>query len=367
MTSSDCGKIAIVGAAGRFPGAPSLGKYWRLVVEGRVAAADPDASRTELWQAARDPVLGPRLTTLRAGYLADVAGFDAEYFGVSPREASKLDPQQRLLLEVTHDALEDAGLTRAELQGGNVGVFIGSSSFDYMALDTCRKEHIDGYYGIGNSHNLLAGRISYFLNLKGPSLAIDTACSSSLTALHLAVSALHGGEIDLAIVGGVNVIVAPELTLAFSQARMLSPSGRCQTFSASADGYGRAEGVAAIVLRRLSAAEVASSRHPIRCFIASTAGSHSGRCARATHSTRRSSTTRRPGSPSDRAASPSTPARSRSSATSTARWWRRARSAATTGASTSRCLCSSRAASRPCSSSVLRSCSRSVRTACCRR
>ena len=277
MASSGGKKIAIVGAAGRFPGAASLAEYWRLVVEGRVAAADPDASRTELWKVARDPVLGPRLTTLRAGYLADVAGFDAEYFSVSPREAVKLDPQQRLLLEATHDALEDAGLTRAELQGGNVGVFIGASSFDYMALDTCHKEHIDSYYGIGNSHNLLAGRISYFLNLKGPSLAIDTACSSSLTALHFAVQALRTGEIDLAIVGGVNVIVAPDLTLAFSQARMLSPSGRCKTFSASADGYGRAEGVGAIVLRGLSEAEVASSRRPVRSFIASTAVNQDGR------------------------------------------------------------------------------------------
>ena len=277
MASSDGSKIAIVGAAGRFPGAASLDEYWQFLVEGRVAAAEPDASRTELWKVARDPVLGPRLTTLKAGYLADIAGFDAEYFSVSPREAVKLDPQQRLLMEVTHDALEDAGLTRAELTGGNVGVFVGSSSFDYMALDTCHKHHIDGYYGIGNSHNLLAGRISYFLNLKGPSLAIDTACSSSLTALHFAVHALNSGEIDLAIVGGVNVIVAPDLTLAFSQARMLSPSGRCKTFSAHADGYGRAEGVAAIVLRKLSEAEATSGRHQVRCFIASTAVNQDGR------------------------------------------------------------------------------------------
>ncbi|RKH46227.1 type I polyketide synthase [Corallococcus sicarius] len=275
MTSAEQGRFAVVGAAGRFPGAADLGEYWRLLVEGRVAAAEPDASRGDLWKAARDPVLGPKITTLRAGYLSDVAGFDAEYFSVSPREALKLDPQQRLLLEVTHDALEDGGITRAELQRSNVGVFIGVGSSDYMSLDSGQKQHVDGYFGIGNSHNLLAGRISYFLNLKGPSLAIDTACSSSLTALHFAMQSLRGGEIDLAIVGGVNVILSADLPLAFSQAKMLSPSGRCKTFSAEADGYGRAEGVAVVVLRRV--ASEALARHPVRCFIASTAINQDGR------------------------------------------------------------------------------------------
>nr|QKW94374.1 short-chain dehydrogenase/reductase SDR [Stigmatella erecta] len=275
MTSAEQSKVAIVGAAGRFPGAASLGDYWRLLVEGRVATAEPDASRSDLWKAAHDPVLGRKITTLRAGYLSDVAGFDAEYFSVSPREAPKLDPQQRLLLEVTHDALEDGGITRAELQRSNVGVFIGVGSSDYMSLDSGQKQHVDGYFGIGNSHNLLAGRISYFLNLKGPSLAIDTACSSSLTALHFAMQSLRGGEIDMAIVGGVNVILSPDLPLAFSQAKMLSPSGRCKTFSADADGYGRAEGVAVVILRR--GASDALAPHPVRCFIASTAINQDGR------------------------------------------------------------------------------------------
>ncbi len=275
MTSADRSKLAVVGAAGRFPGAASLRDYWRLLVEGRVAATEPDDSRTELWKAAHDPKLGPKITTLRGGYLADVAAFDTEYFSVSPREAVKLDPQQRLLLEVTHDALEDGGITRAELQRSNVGVFIGAGSSDYMSLDSGHKEHVDGYYGIGNSHNLLAGRISYFLNLKGPSLAIDTACSSSITALHFAVQSLRQGEIDLAIVGGVNVIVSPDLTLAFSQAKMLSPSGRCKTFSAEADGYGRAEGVGVIVLRCI--AEEDLEHHAIRCFITATAVNQDGR------------------------------------------------------------------------------------------
>ncbi|PTL81634.1 type I polyketide synthase [Vitiosangium sp. GDMCC 1.1324] len=275
MTSAERSKVAVVGAAGRFPGAASLRDYWQLLLEGRVAAVEPDASRGDLWKAAHDPILGRKITTLRAGYLADVASFDSEYFSVSPREAVKLDPQQRLLLEVTHDALEDGGITRAELQRSNVGVFIGVGSSDYMSLDSGQKQHVDGYFGIGNSHNLLAGRISYFLNLKGPSLAIDTACSSSLTALHFAMQSLGCGEIDLAIVGGVNVIVSPDLPLAFSQAKMLSPSGRCKTFSADADGYGRAEGVAVVILRRVTEAEL--SHHAVRCFIAATAINQDGR------------------------------------------------------------------------------------------
>ncbi|NVI98313.1 type I polyketide synthase [Myxococcus sp. AM009] len=275
MASAEDSKVAVVGAAGRFPGAASLDDYWRLLVEGRVAAAEPDASRGDLWKAAKDPLLGKRILTLRAGYLDDVFRFDADYFGVSPREAVKLDPQQRLLLEVTHDALEDGGVTRAELRRANVGVFIGVGSSDYMSLDSGQKQHVDGYFGIGNSHNLLAGRISYFLNLKGPSLAIDTACSSSLTALHFAMQSLRGGEIDMAIVGGVNVILSADLPLAFSQAKMLSPSGRCKTFSADADGYGRAEGVAVAVLRRVTEAEL--EHQPVRCFIASTAINQDGR------------------------------------------------------------------------------------------
>ncbi len=275
MSSVDCGKIAVIGAAGRFPGAEDLRQYWRLLLDGRVVAADPDQSRTELWRAARDPDLGPKITTLKGGYMKDVAGFDAEYFSISPREAVKLDPQQRLLMEVVHDALEDAGITRADLQSLNVGVFVGAGSTDYMTLDACNKRAIDGYHGIGNSHGLLAGRLSYYLNLKGPSLTIDTACSSSLTALHFAIQSLRFDDVDLAIVGGVNVIVSPDLTLAFSQAKMLSPTGRCNTFSAHADGYGRAEGAGVVVLRRLRHAEL--SDDPIRCVIRASAVNQDGR------------------------------------------------------------------------------------------
>ncbi|MBA3772884.1 MAG: type I polyketide synthase [Ramlibacter sp.] len=266
---------AVIGAACRFPCADSLDEYWQLLLEGRAVAAEPAADRLGLWAAMRDPELAPRITTLKGGYLRDIAGFDADYFSVSPREAAKLDPQQRLLLTATHDALEDAGLTRQALRGLAVGVFVGAGSTDYMLLGSGSKQAIDAYHGIGNSHSILANRISYYYNLKGPSLTVDTACSSSLTALHVALQSLERDELDLAIVGGVNVIVSADLTLSFSQATMLSPNGRCNTFSADADGYGRAEGVGVIVLTRST--DVSRLAGRARCVIRGTAVNQDGR------------------------------------------------------------------------------------------
>jgi acyl transferase domain-containing protein len=266
---------AVLGAACRFPGADDSDEYWRLLLEGRAVAADADPNRLNLWEVMRDPELASRVTTLRGGYLRDILTFDADYFNIAPREAAKLDPQQRLLLIATHDALEDAGLTREALRTLTVGVFVGAGSVDHMMLGSCTKYAIDGYYGIGNSHSLLANRLSYYYNLKGPSLTVDTACSSSLTALHVALQSLERDALDLAIVGGVNVIVSPDLTLAFSQANMLSPSGRCNTFSASADGYGRAEGVGVAVLARASDSSPRGSG--VRCLIRSSAVNQDGR------------------------------------------------------------------------------------------
>ncbi|MBA2676602.1 type I polyketide synthase [Ramlibacter sp.] len=267
--------VAVIGAACRFPCADSVDAYWQLLLAGKAVAAEPAADRLGLWSVMRDPQLAPRITTLKGGYLRDIAGFDADYFSISPREAARLDPQQRLLLTATHDALEDAGLTREALRGLGVGVFVGAGSNDYMLLGSGSKPAIDAYHGIGNSHGLLANRISYYYNLKGPSLTVDTACSSSLTALHVALQSLERDELDLAIVGGVNVIVSPDLTLSFSQASMLSPTGRCNTFGAHADGYGRAEGVGVIVLAR--AADVSRFAARARCEIRASALNQDGR------------------------------------------------------------------------------------------
>ncbi len=262
----------LIGAACRFPGADGVDAYWRLLLDGRVVAAEPGPERADLWAAARAPALAGRVTTLKGGYLRDVAGFDADYFSIAPREAARLDPQQRMLLTVTHDAFEDAGITRAALRELKVGVFIGAGSTDYMTLCGGDKAAIDAYHGIGNSHSLLANRLSYYYNLKGPSLTIDTACSSSLTALHVALQALERDALDLVLVGGVNLIAAPDLTLAFSQAGMLSPSGRCRTFAADADGYGRAEGVGVVVLTRTPAFAPRA-----RCAIRASAVNQDGR------------------------------------------------------------------------------------------
>ncbi|MGV0760611.1 type I polyketide synthase [Tistrella mobilis] len=265
---------AVIGAACRFPGADDVDAFWRLIAEAGIVSAEPDETRQALWAAKRDPVTGPRITTLAGGYLDDIAGFDPGYFAVSPREASKLDPQQRLLLEVTHHALEDAGITRDALRGRRVGVFVGAGAADYMMLGATDRRGIDAYHGIGNSHAVLANRLSYYYNLKGPSLTVDTACSSSLTALHMALQAMVQDELELVILGGVSILASPDLTLAFSQAGMLSPSGRCRTFGAGADGYARAEGVGVVILARPDAPEAAGR---IRCLIRGSAVNQDGR------------------------------------------------------------------------------------------
>ena len=153
-----------------------------------------------------------------------------------------MDPQQRLLLEVSWEALENAFIPPQSLAGTRTGVFVGISSYDYSRLQFDDPEMIDAYAGTGNAHSIAANRLSYVFDLRGPSMAVDTACSSSLVATHLACQSLRSGESDFALAGGVNFILTPELTITFSQARMLSPDGHCKTFDASADGYVRGEG-----------------------------------------------------------------------------------------------------------------------------
>src|SRR3990172_4604745 len=163
-----------------------------------------------------------------------------------------MDPQQRLLLEVSWEAFENAFIPPPSLAGTRTGVFVGISSYDYSRLQFDDPERIDAYAGTGNAHSIAANRLSYVFDLRGPSMAVDTACSSSLVSVHLACQSLRYGESDLALAGGVNLILTPELSITFSQARMLSPDGRCKTFDASADGYARGEGCGVVVLKRLS-------------------------------------------------------------------------------------------------------------------
>jgi len=239
--------IAIVGIGCRFPkDVNNSADFWQLVKEGHSSiTATPEQ---------RKKSLGDSISY--GGFLKDIDCFDADFFHISPREAELMDPQQRILLEVTWDALEQAGICADQLNNTKTGVFIGVFSHDYEILLTKNKKHrdLDAYYATGNSMSVAAGRLSYILGLQGPSIAINTACSSSLVAVHLACQSLRNGECELAMAGGVNLILSPELNIAFSNAGMLSPEGKCKTFDANADGYVRSEGCGVIVLKKLSQA-----------------------------------------------------------------------------------------------------------------
>lgn len=229
-------EIAIIGIGCRFPGANNPEQFWQLLQEGKDAITKSDRWEGASW----------------GGFIDDVDQFDPQFFGITPREAQSIDPQQRLLLEVSWSALEDAAITTQKLTSSNTGVFIGISSSDYSQLRFHYGVDVDAYLGTGNAHSIAANRLSYLLDLKGPSLAVDTACSSSLVALHLASQSLKTGECNLAIAGGVNLILTPELTQTFSIAGMMAEDGRCKTFDADADGYVRGEGCGVVILKRLA-------------------------------------------------------------------------------------------------------------------
>ena len=236
--------IAVVGAGCRFPEAPTLQAFWELLRDGRDAISPVPLSR---WDTSK-------ISESKAqwgGFLKQIDQFDAKFFGISPREAVNMDPQQRLLLEVCWETLENAGLSADKLEGSQSGIFIGVSNGDYSRLQGAQINQ-DVYYGTGNAFSIAANRLSYLFNWHGPSWAIDTACSSSLVAVHQACGSLRSGECNLALAGGVNLILDPQLTVTFSQAQMLSPDGRCKTFDASADGYVRSEGCGMVALKRLS-------------------------------------------------------------------------------------------------------------------
>jgi acyl transferase domain-containing protein len=243
--------IAIVGAACRFPGgADTPERYWEILNDRRSPITEIPPQR---WTS-RPTALGARF----GGFLDDVAGFDASFFHLAPTEAAEVDPQQRLLLEASWEALERAGIAPDSLAGTGTGVFAGVFTHDYEILRIRSGKTVTPYYATGNSASVAAGRIAYFLGLNGPAIAVDTACSSSLAAMHLACQALRARDCGLAIVCGVNLMLAPDLSDTFEAAGMLAPDGRCKTFDAFADGYVRSEGCAAIVLKPLGAAVAAN-------------------------------------------------------------------------------------------------------------
>ncbi|MEO8520104.1 MAG: beta-ketoacyl synthase N-terminal-like domain-containing protein [Acidobacteriota bacterium] len=267
--------VAIIGLGCRFPGAPDARRFWELLDNGRDAIGRlPDARRALMGEdlAAMLPAHG-----LLAGYIDDVDAFDAPFFGIGATEAEGMDPQQRLLLELAIEALEDAGQPADGLGGSRTGVFIGMSTSDYALLRMRLPEaqRIDAYCGTSNSPSVAAGRIAYVLGLQGPAFAIDTACSSSLSAVHLAYRSVRDGESDMALAGGVNLMLAPETTLWACQARILSEDGRCRTFDRAANGYVRGEGAGLVVLKRLADAQ--RDRDPIAAVIRGSAAGHDGR------------------------------------------------------------------------------------------
>jgi acyl transferase domain-containing protein/SAM-dependent methyltransferase len=249
--------IAVIGAGLRLPGGINdLESYWRGLLAGMDAVGEvpPDRWDIEAFYDP-DPDAPGKMYCRHGAFLEAIDGFDAEFFGISPREAVVMDPQQRLLLEVGWEALEKAGQAPLGLVGSSTGVFLGISCSDYSRMVFENIKNIDVYAGTGTAFSVTAARLAYFLGLKGPCMAIDTACSSSLVALHLAVGSLRRGESNMALAGGVNLIVSPHLTLNFCQTRMLAFNGRCRSFDAAADGYVRGEGCAVLVLKRLSDAK----------------------------------------------------------------------------------------------------------------
>ncbi|MET7771700.1 SDR family NAD(P)-dependent oxidoreductase [Nocardia sp. NPDC005366] len=256
--------IAVVGIGCRLPGGVTgPDDFWDLLVGGRSGI---DLVPEDRWDLAEffdsDPDAPGRTYSRHGGFLTDVRGFDADLFGISAREAITMDPQHRLVLEVAWEALENAGIAPDSLRGSATGVFVGMTGGDYERIASAAHgtAMIDAYVATGNAGNFGANRLSYALGLQGPSMVVDTACSSSLVAVHLAVQSLRTGESDVALAGGVNLLLAPEVTVALSKGRMLSPSGQCRTFDAEADGYVRGEGCGFVVLRRLSDA-VAAGDH----------------------------------------------------------------------------------------------------------
>ncbi|MEA2491981.1 MAG: polyketide synthase PksN, partial [Acidobacteriota bacterium] len=268
--------VAIVGMSGVMPQSEDLQEFWENLKGSRdlVTLIPPDRWRWEDYYG--DPLKEANKTSANKGaFMREIDKFDPLFFGISPREAQMMDPQQRIFLEQVWKAVEDSGHKVSELAGTRTGVFVGVATNDYIDVMNTNGAVLDGYSASGNSHSVLANRVSFLLGLRGPSAPLDTACSSSLVALHRALESIHTGSSDMAIVGGVQVMLTPAAYISFSSAGMLSPDGKCKTFDKSANGYVRGEGCGAIFLKSLAAAE-ADGDH-IYAIVKATAENHGGR------------------------------------------------------------------------------------------
>ncbi|MBL4647820.1 MAG: polyketide synthase, partial [Gammaproteobacteria bacterium] len=247
--------IAIVGIGLRFPGNSSdLDTFSQLLADGKegITPIPQDRWDNDKYYDALPGVLGKNCTH-SGGFVNALDQFDAKFFAISPKEANNMDPQQRMMLELSWESLENACINPDILRGGNASVYIGVGSTDFAKdIFETHGNELQSQMATGAANSAIAGRLSYFLGLRGPCMILDTACSSSLVALHLAANALRNKETDLSLCGAISLIHHPSNHIALSQANMLSPDGRCKTFDNSADGYGRSEGGAILVLKRLS-------------------------------------------------------------------------------------------------------------------
>ncbi len=270
--------IAIIGIGCRFPGGVNDAEsFWKLLEDGREAVGDVPADR---WNVERfydaEPGIVGKTIAKRGGFIEGIDQFDPQFFGISPREAPYIDPQQRLLLETAYEAIEDAGVVLDLDKGTDIGVFVGISHNDYQGLQHTSTDRagISAHTPTGSAHSIAANRISYCLNLTGPSIAMDTACSSALTAVHVACEHILAGHCKTAMAGGVTVMITPDGFIGFSQAGMLSPEGKCKAFDASANGFVRGEGAGMVLLKKLS--EAIADGDPIHAVIIGSAVNSDG-------------------------------------------------------------------------------------------
>lgn len=268
--------IAIVGMACRYPGAPDLDAYWTLLTSGTNALEDVPAARWDIDLLYHpDPAAPGKVTSRRGGFLEHLDRFDAAFFGISPREAPHVDPRQRVMLEIVWEALEHAGIAPDRLAGTAAGVFVATLTNDYRSLLFADLARLDAFSGAGTATSIVANRISYFFDLRGPSIAIDTACSGSLVALHAAVESLRRGESAIGIAGGVSVNLMADSNVFFSKAGLISPEGKCRTFDSQADGIIRSDGAGVLILKRLADATRDGDR--VLAVVTGTATNHGGR------------------------------------------------------------------------------------------
>ncbi|PYV42894.1 MAG: thioester reductase, partial [Acidobacteria bacterium] len=268
--------IAVVGMSGRFPMAKDLNEFWKNLFEGKDCIVEIPKERWDWQEYYGDPTKEANKTNIKwGGFINDIDEFDPLFFGISPREAELMDPQQRLLMTYIWKAIEDAGYSAESLSGTKTAIFVGTMSSGYSELIAQAAIAIEGYSSTGMIPSVGPNRMSYFLNLHGPSEPIETACSSSLIAIHRAMEAIANGSCDMAIVGGINTMITPAAHISFNKAGMLSEDGRCKTFSNQANGYVRGEGVGMLFLKKLKDAEEAGDH--IYGVIRSSAENHGGR------------------------------------------------------------------------------------------